>query len=116
MQSIENILNSVHEIEIDNDSEIEGVIIDKMHLILEHYIQCNRGYHYNLIFEKIIKPHFNSVEVLESVLRSPIIKNKENIISGQNGTKIFPELLNKLLLVDSENIKSYLKSEFKRGS
>jgi len=116
MQSIENILNSIHEIDIDNDSEIEGIIIDKMHLILEHYIQCNRGYHYNSIFEKIIKPYFDLVEVLESVLKSSVIKNKENVITGQTGAKIFPELLNKLLLVDSVDIKSYLKNEFKRES
>lgn len=116
MQRIENILNSIHEIEIDNDSDIEDVIIDKMHLILEHYIQCNRGYHYNSIFEKIIKPYFDSIEVLESVLKSSMIKNKQNIIIGQTGAKIFPELLNKLLLVESENIKFYLKNEFKKGS
>lgn len=84
--------------------------------ILIHYIECNRGYHYNSIFEKVIKPYFDSVEVLDSVLRSEVIKNKSHVVIGQTGAKIFPELLDKLMLVDSENIKSYLKNEFKRGS
>ena len=116
MQSIECLMNSINEIEIRKDSEIERVFIDNMHLVLKHYIECNRGYHYNLIFEKVIKPYFDSLEVLESVLRSELIKNKSNVLIGQTGAKIFPELLDKLLLVDSENIKSYLKNEFKRGS
>lgn len=116
MQSIECLMNYINVIEIRKDSEIERVFIDNMHVVLKHYVECNRGYHYNSIFEKVIKPYFDSVEVLDSVLRSEVIKNKSNVVIGQTGAKIFPELLDKLLLVDSENIKSYLKNEFKRGS
>lgn len=87
-----------------------------MHSILEHFIQCNRGYHYNSIFDNFIKSEFDSVEVLDCVLRSSIIKNKSNVITGQTGAKIYPELFNKLLSIDSVEIKNYLSNEFKKGS
>ena len=96
--------------------KIDGFKEGDLKSILIHFIECNRGYHYNSIFDKIIKPHLDSVEVLESVLRSSIISDKSNFIIGVTGAEIFPELLEKLLLVDSDNIKSYLKHEFKKGS
>lgn len=43
--------------------------------ILIHFIECNRGYHYNSIFNEIIKPRFDSIEILEDVLKSSIVKH-----------------------------------------
>ena len=92
----------------DRDEDLKSILI--------HFIECNRGYHYNSIFDEIIKPRFDSIEILEDVLKSPIIKNTSNIIVGDSGAKIYSELLKRLLLVDSERVKSYLLNEFKKGS
>lgn len=116
MENLSNFLDKINNLSTIEVLKLENVYKNNMFFILKHYIECNRGYHYNSIFEKVIKPYFDSVEVLESVLRSEVIKNKSNVVIGQTGAKIFPELLDKLMLVDSENIKSYLKNEFKRGS
>ena len=89
---------------------------DDLKSILIHFIECNRGYHYNSIFNEIIKPRFDSIEILEDVLRSSVIKNTSNVIIGDSGAKIYPELLKRLLLVDSEAVKLYLVKEFKKGS
>lgn len=49
--------------------------------------------------------------MLDFVLKSDVIKATK--IKGITGAKIYPELQEKLIKVDSPNIKNYLKNEFK---
>lgn len=79
--------------------------------ILKHFIECDKGWHYNSMFKSLIKPYLDNPLVLDFVLKSDAIKG--NKISGISGTKVYPELLERLKKVDSIKIRNYLKKEFK---
>ncbi|WP_412561843.1 hypothetical protein [Winogradskyella sp. MIT101101] len=79
--------------------------------ILKHFIECTWGSHYNTVFKRLIKPYLDNPLVLDYVLKSEIIKDK-NIVIGKTGAKAYPELLKYLMLVDSLKIRIYLSNEF----
>ena len=78
--------------------------------ILKHFIECDKGWHYNTMFKSLIKPHLDNPLVLDFVLKSDAIKGNE--IIGSSGTKIYPELIDSLNKVNDIKIKEYLKQEF----
>ncbi|GAB4161738.1 MAG: hypothetical protein Tsb0033_19680 [Winogradskyella sp.] len=79
--------------------------------ILKHFIECTWGSHYNTVFKRLIKPYLDNPFVLDYVLKSEIIKDK-NIVIGKTGAKAYPELLKYLISVDSLKIRDYLSNEF----
>ena len=88
-------------------SEIKSQMVN----ILKHFIECDKGWHYNTLFKSLLKPYLDNPLVLDFVLKSKAIRGNE--INGNSGAKIYPELLRRLEQVDSPKIKNYLKTEFK---
>lgn len=86
-------------------------IKSQMEHILKHFIGCNWGSHYNAVFKNLVKPYLDNPKVLDSVLKSEIIKDKNTIV-GNTGANIFPELMDYLKRVDSPKIQAYLRQEF----
>jgi hypothetical protein len=89
-------------------NEIKVQMVD----ILQHFIECGRASHYNELFKSLIKPYLDNTSVLDYVLKSGLVKN-DKVIIGSTRAKIFPELLDYLMSVDSPKITTYLKEEFK---
>ncbi len=52
------------------------------------------------------------MDLLDKILRTALIKEKNNVIYGKTGARIYPELLNNLMRCDSREIRNYLKTEF----
>ncbi|MEY8849695.1 hypothetical protein AB9K26_12825 [Psychroserpens sp. XS_ASV72] len=50
------------------------------------------GGHYNTFFKNLIKPYLDNPNVLDGVLKSKVIKDK-NTIAGNTEAKIYPELM-----------------------
>lgn len=96
------------------DGEDAAVLLIKasMEGILRHYISCNWGACYNTKFKELVQPYLDDVELLDSVLRSDTIEDRDNVIRGKSGAKIFPALLEKLLDCKSQRIRDFLRNEF----
>ncbi|GAB4160019.1 MAG: hypothetical protein Tsb0033_15360 [Winogradskyella sp.] len=104
------ILNSLVNTTTKERKTIVNEIKSQMKHILNHFIECNWGSHYNAVFKNLIKPYLDNPKVLDGVLKSEVIKDK-NVIVGNTGAKIFPELMIYLKRVDSPKIQTYLKQE-----
>ncbi|MBC8553469.1 MAG: topoisomerase DNA-binding C4 zinc finger domain-containing protein [Candidatus Brocadiales bacterium] len=83
-----------------------------MGLYLEHFITCRWGAHFNDLFDNIIQPYFDDVNLLKFILKSDIIRSESNIIVSDYGEKIFYELFRYLVKVEDKSIKEYLASTF----
>ena len=103
-----------------SDIEREGILDEikvQMIDILRHFVQCNWGAHFNTMFEMLIKPYLSDPNTLDHFLKSEVIDElKGNVIFGKTGAKIYPELHYYLNNVNSDEIKNYLKHEFKNIS
>jgi len=65
------------------------------------------------LFDKIIKPFLSDQSVLDYVLKGKTIKNsKGNVVEGNTGAKIYPELMHYLRMVENVKIQEYLSGEF----
>ncbi|WP_338359833.1 hypothetical protein [Yeosuana marina] len=104
------LISSLDSKPIQEQKVIIKEIKSQMVNILKHFIECDKGWHYNAIFKSLIKPYLDNPLVLDFVLKSHAIKGNE--ISGNSGAKIYAELLRRLEQVDSPKIKNYLKKEF----
>jgi hypothetical protein len=108
----------INSLSTKSDSEREEIVAEikvQMIHILNHFIECTWGAHFNTMFEMLIKPYLTDPNTLDYVLRSEIInEEKENVILGITGAKIYPELNYYLLNVDSVEVKKYLLKEFQR--
>lgn len=81
--------------------------------ILEHFIICGWGAHYNTLLHEIIQPYLDCPNVLHYVLTGPSIKTeKGNVFLGSRGAKMFPELLDCFKGVKNSRISTYLNEEF----
>ncbi|MHA7844463.1 MAG: hypothetical protein ACX93I_14185 [Winogradskyella sp.] len=105
--TIDNLKNMSYEEQEKIINEIKSQMVN----ILNHFIECDKGWHYNAIFKCLIKPYLDNPLVLDFVLKSDVIKATN--FKGITGAKIYPELQEKLIKVDSPYIKNYLKHEFK---
>jgi hypothetical protein len=74
--------------------------------------ECQYPPCYNTKYKDLIKPYLNDPELLDTVLRSDIIKSKSNVIIGKTGACIYAELLQKLASCNSKVIRDYLRAEF----
>jgi ssDNA-binding Zn-finger/Zn-ribbon topoisomerase 1 len=108
-----SILRTLDQKESFDKEEIENEIKVQMIQILEHFISCTWGAHYNTLFDLIIKPYLTNPSILDYVLKGECVKeNRGNVIRGKTGAKIYPELLYYLKKVESDKIQNYLDIEF----
>lgn len=87
-------------------TEIKAQMID----ILNHFIECRWGAHFNTLFDQIISKYLDDPSVLDYVLKSDVVIDIG--FRGVSGAKIFPDLLNYLQRVESPKIQHYLLKEF----
>ncbi len=110
-EDFKSIIDNLKNMSDEEQEKIINEIKSQMVNILKHFIECDKGWHYNTLFKSLIKPYLDNPLVLDFVLKSDVIKATK--IKGITGAKIYPELQEKLIKVDSPNIKNYLKNEFK---
>jgi hypothetical protein len=80
--------------------------------ILQHFIACSWGGCYNSLYFNVIVPFLDSPDIVDYVLRSPVVQESAGTMVGKTGAKIYPELRHKLQSVKSENIHAYLAENF----
>ena len=108
------IIRSLNEKSKSEQETIETEITVQMIQILEHFIGCTWGAHFNTMFDELIKPYLRDSVTLDYVLRGDSVKEtKGNVIRGNTGAKIYPELYEYLITVNSSDIINYLETEFK---
>jgi hypothetical protein len=79
---------------------------------LAHFIECNSGAHYNTLFNDFIRHFFDDLNILKAVLKSDVIKQRDNVIISKGGYKMFWELYDRLKKLNSVEIRNFLISEF----
>ena len=82
--------------------------------VLHHFIDCTWGGCYNSIYINFLVPHLDCPDVVDYVLRSPVIHDGPNVIRSSGGARIYGELLRRLHGVASARIKAYLDATFCR--
>lgn len=80
--------------------------------ILYHFIECGRFPCYNSILTNVLVPHLDSVDVLDYVLKSPIVHPAGDVMAGKTGARIYAELRHRLNQVKSTKIRQYLADTF----
>ena len=77
---------------------------------LSHFVECTWGWHYNNLFDRMIKPYFDNLDMLKFFLRSTdTIRDEYN---NANGYKMYGHLYDYLCQVDSRRIRDFVQSEF----
>ncbi len=94
-------------------SSIPGAKVYMPHLLL-HFIECRRGGCYNRIYLHCLVPHLDSPQVVDYVLRSSVIYDSPDCITGTTGAKIYSELLRQLRAVKSSVTHKYLRDTVDR--
>jgi len=80
---------------------------------LAHFIECKWGAHYNALYNDFILNFLDDLNLLKIVLKSDIIKEKDNITTSKNGYKMFWELYCHLRKITfNKDISNFLKTEF----
>ena len=106
-----------------DNKEIEFYKLN-MEYYLYHFIDCIRFRCYGKMFEDVIKPYLDDVDLLKTVLQSDIIRlkytsNPKNVINmipyherehPDEMIKIYKELYDWLSRVESEDIKLFVNS------
>ena len=80
--------------------------------ILIHFIECRWGGCYNSIYTNFLVPHFDSVSVLDHVLRTSAVLGETALKDGIPRPKMFPELLRRLRGIRSTEVQRYLGKNF----
>ena len=96
-------------------SEQEVIVTEiksQMVKILKHFIGCTWGAHYMTLYYELIHPYLDNKYVLDFVLKGDSVLNRDNVIIGISGSKIYPELADLMSKVNSKNIKDYMSNEF----
>jgi hypothetical protein len=79
---------------------------------LAHFIECKWGAHYNALYNDFILNFLDDLNLLKIVLKSDIIKEKDNITISKNGYKMFWDLYCHLKRINIANFRNFLISEF----
>jgi len=79
---------------------------------LAHFIECKWGAHYNALYNDFILSFLDDLNLLKIVLKSDIIKEKDNITISKNGYKMFWDLYCHLKRINNVNFRNFLISEF----
>jgi hypothetical protein len=80
--------------------------------VLDHFIDCTRGACYNSLYFDVLVPHLDSVDVVDYVLKSPVIRTRPDVVEGKTGARIYGELRQRLNGVQSEKIRKYISENF----
>ena len=80
--------------------------------VLIHFIDCYTPGCYMQIHNKFLVPHFDSVAVLDYVLRTPIVRGENILMDGIPEPKMYGQLLSRLQEVKSSKIQEYLLKQF----
>ena len=80
--------------------------------IFYHYIECTWGACYNSLHPNCIVPYLDSVDVVDYVLRSPVIHDIGNVARSSTGARIYPELADRLKEVCSPAVVEYVRKNF----
>lgn len=81
--------------------------------ILYHFIECRRFSCYNSILTNVLVPHLDCVDVVDYVLRSPVVHTAVDVPVGKTGARIYTELWHRLNQVESTKIRQYLAENFR---
>lgn len=80
---------------------------------LAHFIECTWGAHYNTLYKDFILYFLDDLNLLKAVLKSDVIKDKDNTVVSKNGYKMFWELYCRLKKTGStSDIRGFLVVEF----
>jgi hypothetical protein len=82
--------------------------------IFYHFIECTWGGCYNHLYLNCIAPLLDAPEVVDYVLRSPVIHPSSDIMRGSTGALIYDELYYRLSGVRSAKIADYLRNTFEQ--
>jgi len=80
--------------------------------ILLHFIECRRFSCYNSILTNVLAPHLDSIDVLDYVLKSPVVRPAGDMAIGRSGARIYAELRHRLDQVSSKKVRQYLAENF----
>ena len=83
-----------------------------MSQILLHFIECGRFPCYNSILTNVLMPHLDNVDVLDYVLKSPIVHPAGDVVIGKSGATIYAELRHRLNQVISAKVRQYIAENF----
>ncbi len=83
-----------------------------MPFILYHFIECSWGGCYNSLFNHVIVPDLDAVDVLKYVLRSPVVFESGHSTASLLPPKMYAELYSRLVQVKSPAIREYVVSQF----
>ncbi len=79
---------------------------------LAHFIECGSGAHYNTLFNDLLLNFFDDLNLLKAVLKSDVIKPKDNVVVSKGGYKMFWELYDRLKKLNTVEIRNFLIEEF----
>jgi hypothetical protein len=82
--------------------------------VLHHFIEWSRFSCYNSVLTNVLVPHLDSVDVLDYVLKSPIVRPSGDSVLGKTGVRIYAEFRNRLNQVKSDKIRQYLAENFQK--
>ncbi len=80
--------------------------------ILHHFIECTWGACYNHLYLNCIAPYLDSPEVVDYVLRTPVVHLSADARRGSTGAMIYGELASSLRNVSCPEISDYLRRTF----
>ena len=80
--------------------------------ILLHFIECGRFSCYNSILANVLIPYLDNVDIVDYVLKSPIVNPATDVVIGKSGAKIYAELRYRLNQVSSCKVRQYLTENF----
>ena len=80
--------------------------------ILYHFIECTWGACYNHVYLYCIAPYLDSPEVVDYVLRTPVVHASPEARRGSTGAVIYGELYYRLRSVNCPKIADYLRHTF----
>jgi hypothetical protein len=80
--------------------------------ILYHFIGCTWGGCYNSLYSNVLIPHLDAPEIIDYVLRSPLVKDGPGVQKAKSGARLYPELRYRLNGVVSPRVRAYLEEHF----
>jgi hypothetical protein len=84
--------------------------------ILYHFISCSWGGCYNSLYSSVLVLHLDAPEILDYVLRSPVVWDGPGVQKAKSGARLYPELRHRLQGVASPRIRAYLEEHFPPGA
>jgi hypothetical protein len=86
-----------------------------MEYILNHFIDCIDWKCYKKMYDEIIQPYLDDINIIKNVLKSDIIidsrisqSEHQEVRISEDGTKIYKKLYNYLSRVESKNVKLFI--------